>query len=361
MEDAEWALLDRQVLGVIRLTLSRSVAHNVVKETTTVGLMTALSESVAVAKHLNEFNTITNQLSFVEIEFDDEIRALIVLASLPNSWEAMRMAVSNSAGKGKLKYDDIRDLILSEEVRKRDAGIEMQNVKLLSQRTEDHIRMNCRHWRKEQIEDKDQKHDDEKDTTTIVDDEEVVMLLVQEQKCEHVDNNDDEWVVDSAATHHVVRTKELFTTYKAENFGTVKMGNTSYSKIVGTGDAIEDGNLPKDLWLLQDGVFAAVVQTRVKACKKKFNAVGTIEKTPQLRVMSVAPKRVKFSLPDSATNGGAICDEECRDGKLATCDDDEVKDSKDLEQGERAPTLEMVEPYEKRSTTECQKDSSKNI
>jgi hypothetical protein len=47
--------------------------------------------------------------------------------------------------------------------------------------------------------------------------------------------------------------------------------------------------------------------------------------------------------------------------KLATCDDDEVKDSKDLEQGERAPTLEMVEPHEKRSTGECRKDSSKNI
>jgi hypothetical protein len=131
MEDAEWALLDRQVLGVIRLTLSISVAHNVVKETTTVGFMTALSsmyekpsaynkvhlmkklfnlkmaEGAAMAKHLNEFNTITNQLSSVEIEFDDEIHALIVLAFLPNNWEAMRMAVSNSAGKGKLKYDDI--------------------------------------------------------------------------------------------------------------------------------------------------------------------------------------------------------------------------------------------------------------
>ena len=33
------------------------------------------------------------------------------------------MAVSNSAGKSKLKYDDIRDLILSEEVCRRDAGI----------------------------------------------------------------------------------------------------------------------------------------------------------------------------------------------------------------------------------------------
>ncbi|KAL6331348.1 hypothetical protein AAG906_011285 [Vitis piasezkii] len=146
MKVEEWTLLERQVLGVIRLTLSRYVAHNVVKEKTTTDLMKALSgmyekssannkvhlmkklfnlkmaENASVAQHLNEFNTITNQLSFVEIDFDDEIRALIVLASLPNSWEAMRMAVSNSTGKEKLKYNDIRDLILAEEIRRRDAG-----------------------------------------------------------------------------------------------------------------------------------------------------------------------------------------------------------------------------------------------
>ena len=79
-------------------------------------------ENASVAQHLNEFNTITNQLSFVEIDFDDEIHELIVLASLPNSWEAMRMAVSNSTGKEKLKYNDIRDLILAEEICRRDAG-----------------------------------------------------------------------------------------------------------------------------------------------------------------------------------------------------------------------------------------------
>ena len=141
MKAEEWVLFDRQVLGVIRLTLSRSVAHNVVKEKTTADLMKALSgmykkpsannkvhlmkklfnlkmaENALVAQHLNEFNTITNQLSSVEIDFDDEICALIVLASLPNSWEAMRMAVSNSIGKEKLKYNDIRDLILAEEIR----------------------------------------------------------------------------------------------------------------------------------------------------------------------------------------------------------------------------------------------------
>ncbi|RVW58633.1 Retrovirus-related Pol polyprotein from transposon TNT 1-94 [Vitis vinifera] len=68
--------------GVIRLTLSRSVAHNVVKEKTTADLMKALS----------------------------------------GIWEAMRMAVSNSMEKEKLKYNDIRDLILAEEIRRRDAG-----------------------------------------------------------------------------------------------------------------------------------------------------------------------------------------------------------------------------------------------
>ena len=58
-----------------------------------------MAENVLVAQLLNEFNTITNQLSSVEIDFNDEIRALIVLASLPNSWMAMRMTVCNSIGK----------------------------------------------------------------------------------------------------------------------------------------------------------------------------------------------------------------------------------------------------------------------
>ena len=44
-----------------------------------------MAKNALVAQHLNEFNTITNQLSSVEIDFDDEIFALIVLASLPNS------------------------------------------------------------------------------------------------------------------------------------------------------------------------------------------------------------------------------------------------------------------------------------
>ena len=81
-----------------------------------------MTENASIAQHLNEFNTITNQLSSIEIDFDDEIYVLIILAFLPNSWEAMRIAVNNSTGKEKLKYNDIRDLILAEEIHKRDVG-----------------------------------------------------------------------------------------------------------------------------------------------------------------------------------------------------------------------------------------------
>jgi hypothetical protein len=143
--DSEWALLDSKALVVIKLSLSKSIAHNIAKDKTTTALMAALSsrykklsaknkvrlmkklfnlkmvEGASMAHHLNEFNNITNQLSSMEIYFDDEIHTLIVLASLTNSWEAMRMVVSNSAWKSKLSYEDVRDLVLGEEVRRKDA------------------------------------------------------------------------------------------------------------------------------------------------------------------------------------------------------------------------------------------------
>ena len=56
-------------------------------------------EGTPVVQHMNEFNMITNQLSLVEIEFDDKVHALILLASLLSSWEAMRMVMSNSENK----------------------------------------------------------------------------------------------------------------------------------------------------------------------------------------------------------------------------------------------------------------------
>ena len=137
-------LKDRQALGLIRLTLSRNVAFNIIKEKTTSDLLKTLSnmyeksstmtkvyllrrlfnlqmsEGGSIVDHINEFNMIVSQLSSVEINFEDEIKALILMSSLPESWDTVVAAISNSQGSDKQKFDEIRDVILSKSIRKRE-------------------------------------------------------------------------------------------------------------------------------------------------------------------------------------------------------------------------------------------------
>ena len=141
MINEEWNLLDRKALGIVQLCLASSVALNISKETTIEGLIKALaklyekpsasnkvflmkrlfnmkmSEGGSVADHLNDFNTVTSQLSSVGVNFDDEVRALLFLCSLPESWNGLVIAISNSvSGSYTLKFDDVVGAILSEEM-----------------------------------------------------------------------------------------------------------------------------------------------------------------------------------------------------------------------------------------------------
>jgi hypothetical protein len=153
MKDEEWEILDIKVVGTIRLSLAASVAFNISKEKTTKGLMDALaklygkpsasnkvflmkrlfnmkmSEGGSVADHLNEFNTVTNQLSSVKVDFDDEVRDLLILCSLPEIWNGLVMVVSNSVSSSNtLKFDDVVGVILSEEMQRKITGETSGNV-----------------------------------------------------------------------------------------------------------------------------------------------------------------------------------------------------------------------------------------
>ena len=55
-----------------------------------------MSEGGSIADHLNEFNTLTSQLSSVKVNFDDEVRALLILCSLLERWNTLVLAISNS-------------------------------------------------------------------------------------------------------------------------------------------------------------------------------------------------------------------------------------------------------------------------
>jgi hypothetical protein len=42
-----------------------------------------MSEGGSVVDHLDEFNMVTNQLCSAKVDFDDEVRALLILYILP--------------------------------------------------------------------------------------------------------------------------------------------------------------------------------------------------------------------------------------------------------------------------------------
>ncbi|KAE8676976.1 Vesicle-associated protein 4-1 [Hibiscus syriacus] len=271
------ALLDRQALGVIRLTLSRNVAFNIAKEKTTAGLMAALSSmyekpsasnkvhlmrrlfnlrmtvGTSVAQYLNELNTIITQLSSVEIEFDDEVRALILLSSLPDSWNATVTAVSSSSGNNKLKFDDVRDLVLSEEIRRRESGetstssaLHTESRGRTSERNSncgrsksrreksrtvnkdftcyncgknDHFKRDCR---------APKKNTGAQESTNVTEETGDAMIL-------SVNSPIESWILDSGASFHSTPCQEIMENYVSGDFGKVHLADDETIKIVEKG------------------------------------------------------------------------------------------------------------------------------
>ena len=277
MED-DWNLLDRQALGVIRLTLSRNFAFNIVKEKTTAGLMAALSsmyekpsaskkvhlmrrlfnlrmtEGASVAQHLNELNTIKTQLSSVKIEFDDEVRALILLSSLLDSWNATITAVSSSSGNSRLKFDDVRDLVLSEEIRRRESGVTSNSSALhtesrgrTSERNSNRGRsrsrrgksrwgkkdFNCYNCGKKGHFKKDcraPKKDTSAQASAHVTEEAGDAMILS------VNSLIESWILDSGASFHATPCQEIMENYVSGDFGKVHLADDETLKIVGKGD-----------------------------------------------------------------------------------------------------------------------------
>uniref|UniRef100_A0A803L6Q2 CCHC-type domain-containing protein n=1 Tax=Chenopodium quinoa TaxID=63459 RepID=A0A803L6Q2_CHEQI len=252
MQETEWKLLDRQALGVIRLTLSRNVAFNIAKETTTAGLMKALS-------NMYEKPSASNKVHLM--------RRLFSLRMSEDSWNATVTSVSSSSGNNKLKFDDARDLVLSEEIRRRESGESSSSSVLHTEsRGRNLIKRNERGRSNYRGQSRDRRSKSRNpnnfQNSKTVECWNCGKIGHYKNQCKgtpkgkevkaeanvtstgegddalicSLESKEESWVLDSGASFHATSNKNFFEKYVHRNLGQVYLGDDQLCDIVGQGN-----------------------------------------------------------------------------------------------------------------------------
>ncbi|KAK2972410.1 hypothetical protein RJ640_002950 [Escallonia rubra] len=245
MNASEWTILDRKVLATVRLSLTPQVAFNISKKKTIAAVMKALeilyekpyvsnkvflmnklfnmrmSENGYVVDHLNDFNGVTNQLESVGINFDDEIRALLFLCSLPDSWNNLVTTVSNSTISGTLTLNNVVSSVMNDEMRRKTIGDGISSSTALSveSRGRQNNKQNNRGRSPTRGRSKSRGKSKSKGRTIVC------------WNCnKEVADNSKVWYVDSEASIHCTPHRDCFNDY-----GHVTVGNGYRCSIIGKG------------------------------------------------------------------------------------------------------------------------------
>ncbi|GKV10366.1 hypothetical protein SLEP1_g21742 [Rubroshorea leprosula] len=151
MKDEGWRLFHRQVCEFIQQWIDDSVLNYINDETDARTLWTKLDQLFQVqigqnklclikqlmylrykddtpmVDHVNDFLGIIKKLANIGIDFDDEVNGLILLNTLPESWESFRSRMINSSPSAKVTLEIAKNRIFEEEKRMQALGIFLQS------------------------------------------------------------------------------------------------------------------------------------------------------------------------------------------------------------------------------------------
>ncbi|GFY95000.1 hypothetical protein Acr_10g0003850 [Actinidia rufa] len=265
----EWMKMTRKTIGLIRQCIGHEVFHHVAQETSAYDLWIKLEEmyqsktsrnkallmrrlvnlklqrETTVAEHTSEFQSLVNQLTSVDLQFDDEI---------------------NSAPNGKLTTSMVMDALFNEEARRREMGSTDQRrwrsqargrtVRCFYCDQEGHIKRDCPKYKAQ-----DQSSDTTATAVMADEDESEVLLAVS-------DDGKSDWVLDSGSAYHLCKDREVFSTYAACE-GRIWMANNTASRVVGRGS----------VWFrMADGRSVTLTEVRhVPNLRKNLISIGMLD------------------------------------------------------------------------------------
>jgi hypothetical protein len=77
-----------------------------------------MKESDSITAHLNEYEGVISQLSAQGMKIDDELKALLLMSTLPASWETFITTVCSASAMA-VKYSETTSSILSEDTQRK--------------------------------------------------------------------------------------------------------------------------------------------------------------------------------------------------------------------------------------------------
>ena len=78
-----------------------------------------LKKGKSIAERLSKFQDLVNQMVTMKLVINDELQVLLLLSSLPDSWETLIVSLSNSAPNGVLQLAMVKNSLLNEETKKK--------------------------------------------------------------------------------------------------------------------------------------------------------------------------------------------------------------------------------------------------
>ena len=293
MKDEDWEELDLEARAAIILCLERDVAFLVNEEATAAGVWLKLEanfmtktltnriylksklytckmeEGTSIRDYINKFDRIISNLKDIDVKIDEEDQALMLLLSLPKSYENLvqtLMLVGDT-----LTMDETRTSLLADDLRKvatsgmlSISGREQAHGLFASRgRTNErikgkggksrsksrapveracfkcgelgHFKANCPNkrviYKNNNNDNFARKQQEKQEASYVSNDEDDYCYSVSEQ-CNEIS---DKWMLDSGASHHMCPNRKWFTTYQRLDGGIVLMGNDHACKTIGIG------------------------------------------------------------------------------------------------------------------------------
>ncbi|KAG6437869.1 hypothetical protein SASPL_102799 [Salvia splendens] len=254
--DDEWVTLDEKAHSTIMLCLSDDVIIEVVDQETAAALWTKLEslyrkksltnklllkqrlfrlsmqEGTPLRDHLENLNKILLDLRNVEVKVEDKDAAIILLVSLPESYE--NFVESFMTGKETLSMEDVRSALHIREDRQQATSSATESFQpgdiCRYCKEPGHYKYDCPKKKK-----KEGKKGDANGSAIVAEaddsNSEVSPALVADDQ----PHNNDVWIFDSGVSYHLCPHMEYFTTYEQIDGGNITMANNFVCKVVGIG------------------------------------------------------------------------------------------------------------------------------